>query len=254
MYLTLEKTKNNTVILDYCTNNDGLDIGNRIFQEREKELNKISPEVVLEALHQGISIVDRFDRETNKIINKRVYNSQDLYLRGLLAELKGLSPLYNQYTIITYNFSGKYYSEDNGLIFCNFDSNEEIEFNNDNYCAGLIGQPFTKLFEYLSTTYKNNHFNFAVMKFNVELLPNNHKLKSKRRKTNIPRGMRHEVFKRDNYTCVECGATKEDGAILHIDHIIPVSKGGTDELTNLQTLCADCNLNKSNIIQRMESN
>ena len=73
---------------------------------------------------------------------------------------------------------------------------------------------------------------------------------SKRRRTNIPRGMRHEVFKRDNYTCVECGARKDDGATLHVDHIVPVSKGGSDELDNLQTLCSDCNLNKSDVIQK----
>ena len=74
--------------------------------------------------------------------------------------------------------------------------------------------------------------------------------KPKRRRTHIPRGMRHEVFKRDNYTCCECGARKSDGATLHIDHKIPVSKGGSDELDNLQTLCSDCNLNKSDVIQR----
>jgi hypothetical protein len=75
------------------------------------------------------------------------------------------------------------------------------------------------------------------------------KAKSRRRKTNIPRGMRHEVFKRDGYRCVECGASKYDGATLHVDHKIPVSKGGTDELSNLQTLCSECNLNKSDVIQ-----
>lgn len=75
------------------------------------------------------------------------------------------------------------------------------------------------------------------------------KKKKPRQRTHIPRGLRHEVFKRDNYTCQECGATKEDGAKLHIDHIIPVSKGGKDELENLQTLCDKCNLNKSNLIQ-----
>jgi hypothetical protein len=75
------------------------------------------------------------------------------------------------------------------------------------------------------------------------------KANAKRKRTRIPRGMRHEVFKRDNYTCVECGAKKEDGATLHVDHKIPVSKGGTDELDNLQTLCSDCNLNKSDVIQ-----
>lgn len=75
------------------------------------------------------------------------------------------------------------------------------------------------------------------------------KPKTKRQRTRIPRGLRHEVFKRDNYTCVECGARKEDGATLHVDHKIPVSKGGTDELDNLQTLCSKCNLNKSDVIQ-----
>ena len=73
--------------------------------------------------------------------------------------------------------------------------------------------------------------------------------KTKRRRTHIPKGMRHEVFKRDGYKCVECGASRDDGATLHVDHKIPVSKGGTDELDNLQTLCQDCNLNKSDVIQ-----
>ena len=56
---------------------------------------------------------------------------------------------------------------------------------------------------------------------------------------------RESVFKRDNYTCVECGG-KPPQVVLHCDHIIPVSQGGTDELSNLQTLCEQCNLSKSN--------
>lgn len=59
--------------------------------------------------------------------------------------------------------------------------------------------------------------------------------------------LRHEVFKRDGYKCKECGATKEEKT-LHCDHIIPVSQGGTDEMDNLQTLCSDCNLAKSDKI------
>lgn len=61
----------------------------------------------------------------------------------------------------------------------------------------------------------------------------------------ITKSIRHEVFVRDGYKCVECGATKEDTR-LHVDHIIPVSQGGTDELSNFQTLCEACNLAKSN--------
>lgn len=61
----------------------------------------------------------------------------------------------------------------------------------------------------------------------------------------ITKSLRHEVFVKDNYKCVECGATKEDTR-LHVDHILPVSQGGSDELSNLQTLCEACNLTKSN--------
>lgn len=70
------------------------------------------------------------------------------------------------------------------------------------------------------------------------------KPKSNKRKP-LTNSIRHEVFVRDDYKCVECGATKKD-IVLHVDHIIPVAQGGTDELSNLQTLCEACNLSKSN--------
>ena len=57
------------------------------------------------------------------------------------------------------------------------------------------------------------------------------------------------VMKRDNFKCCMCGrspATTVD-LELHIDHIIPWSKGGETVLDNLQTLCSDCNLGKSNL-------
>lgn len=56
------------------------------------------------------------------------------------------------------------------------------------------------------------------------------------------------VFERDNYTCQICGKTLKDGVKLEVDHIIPVSRGGSDNLNNLQTLCFDCNREKSDKI------
>ncbi len=70
------------------------------------------------------------------------------------------------------------------------------------------------------------------------------KNKSKRRL--ISGKKRHAVFARDNYRCQICGATVDDGAKLHVDHILPVSKGGTNDITNLQILCEKCNLGKHN--------
>lgn len=62
--------------------------------------------------------------------------------------------------------------------------------------------------------------------------------------------LRDFIKKRDNYTCQICGDSiyKNPHIEFHIDHIIPVSKGGITEEENLQTLCASCNLHKSNKI------
>ncbi len=56
---------------------------------------------------------------------------------------------------------------------------------------------------------------------------------------------RFEVLKRDSFTCQYCGVKAPD-VILHIDHIKPISKGGTDALINLITSCRECNQGKSN--------
>jgi len=46
------------------------------------------------------------------------------------------------------------------------------------------------------------------------------------------------------FSCVNCGAKDK----LTIDHIIPVSKGGTDAIKNLQIMCKSCNSSKGNRI------
>lgn len=56
--------------------------------------------------------------------------------------------------------------------------------------------------------------------------------------------IRFEVLKRDNFTCQYCGAHGE-GVVLEVDHIIPISKGGTSDMGNLITTCFDCNRGKS---------
>lgn len=58
--------------------------------------------------------------------------------------------------------------------------------------------------------------------------------------------IRYNVLKRDNFSCQICGIRAKDGAKLHVDHIIPVSKGGKTVMSNLQTLCERCNIGKSN--------
>lgn len=61
--------------------------------------------------------------------------------------------------------------------------------------------------------------------------------------------LRWHVLQRDRFTCCACGTSPaiKLGVELHVDHIIPWSKGGETTLSNLQTLCSVCNLGKSNL-------
>lgn len=56
--------------------------------------------------------------------------------------------------------------------------------------------------------------------------------------------IRYDILKRDGFRCTICGRTAGEGVRLHVDHIIPVSKGGKTEYSNLRTLCEACNLGK----------
>ena len=62
--------------------------------------------------------------------------------------------------------------------------------------------------------------------------------------------LRYQVLKRDFFRCCYCGASpaKDPTVELHIDHIVPWSKGGSTSLDNLQTLCSRCNLGKSDTV------
>lgn len=54
------------------------------------------------------------------------------------------------------------------------------------------------------------------------------------------RTLREQILARDTWTCQACGRSA-----AHIDHITPVDAGGSDRPSNLQALCADCNLEKA---------
>ncbi|HIV17188.1 MAG TPA: HNH endonuclease [Candidatus Alectryocaccobium stercorigallinarum] len=58
--------------------------------------------------------------------------------------------------------------------------------------------------------------------------------------------LKKKIMIRDNYTCQKCGKYMPDEVGLHIDHIIPISKGGKSVPSNLQVLCSKCNGKKSN--------
>lgn len=64
----------------------------------------------------------------------------------------------------------------------------------------------------------------------------------------ISERLRFQILMRDGFTCKKCGRSpiKEMGVQLHVDHIIPWSKGGETIPDNLETKCEKCNLGKGN--------
>lgn len=53
----------------------------------------------------------------------------------------------------------------------------------------------------------------------------------------VPRLIAQAVFARDGYHCLRCGETEG----LTVDHVAPQSRGGSDDMENLQSLCRSCN-------------
>lgn len=55
--------------------------------------------------------------------------------------------------------------------------------------------------------------------------------------------VRLRIFERDNYTCRYCGRRGEK---LECDHVLPLSRGGTNDDSNLAAACVPCNRSKRN--------
>lgn len=64
------------------------------------------------------------------------------------------------------------------------------------------------------------------------------------KRKSLSKKVRFEIFKRDSFTCQYCG-NHPPKIILHVDHIMPVAKGGGNEDENLITSCVDCNQGKA---------
>ena len=61
----------------------------------------------------------------------------------------------------------------------------------------------------------------------------------------IPTQVREKVFERNNYQCQSCNKIDLTAKNLQVDHIIALAQEGTNDMSNLQTLCAKCNREKS---------
>ena len=88
----------------------------------------------------------------------------------------------------------------------------------------------------------------AILKSLPKEVLSQEELKEINRRRNIKDTTRYSVLERAGFKCQCCGIKplKNNDVILHIDHIIPYSLGGSDNIDNLQVLCNKCNISKRN--------
>lgn len=113
----------------------------------------------------------------------------------------------------------------------------QVNYVKSSYSVFVTIDKFYSDFKTLEQRYK------ALSEINFECTLSEYNSKEQRKR--MTASLRNEIAKRDNYTCQICGKYMPDGVGLHIDHIIPIKKGGKSVPSNLQVLCSKCNGKKS---------
>ena len=104
---------------------------------------------------------------------------------------------------------------------------------------------FTLLVDEITSEQRKRLIELCDLRTNefVDKYPN--RLGAKINRTPVTGGIRYDVIARAKGLCQACGVSSNTRPI-DVDHIIPTSRGGTNELDNLQALCYKCNREKNN--------
>lgn len=88
------------------------------------------------------------------------------------------------------------------------------------------------------------HASITEESISTEVAEPDKQTKEPRKRSSLSIRKRFFVLKRDHFACVRCGASGF-GVRLEVHHRIPFAQGGSDNLSNLETLCFDCNRGQS---------
>lgn len=112
--------------------------------------------------------------------------------------------------------------------------------------ANYVKHPYTVRETYLECSFSYAYLKARFLKLSdINFEATLYEYHSKSQRSLMTKELREQIALRDNYTCQICGKYMPDGVGLHIDHIVPISKGGKSIPSNLQVLCSKCNGKKS---------
>lgn len=219
--------------------------------------NQLNDIYIFTEYHQN---KQKFDRDTSKKFMSRHIYENTTYYEDIIEEAKYNKNRYSEYEKEYEkldNNSGNYTLEDNKIYTDKF-----LKTEKELYIEYKIDEPITSIkaeykLNYTSPKGRNNYKKSFVFLQNTieEEIQKVYEEKSEKEtrqytikleRSRLTSGLRFDILKRDGYSCQICGSSASDGVKLHIDHKIPVSKGGLTQKDNLWVLCDRCNLGKSN--------
>ena len=195
----------------------------------------------------------------DEYLTSLIFSQEELY-RNIVMSISFNRNTYNRYVIQTREIKSEVtdaYCESFGFKTTKFLRYEERLFKRkilsrpqwdvEIHCKATYTSPKGK-----NHYYQEKHYSYDELKsiyddamdVKAQQQTRQYQIKIERAKMND--SLRYNILKRDNFRCQICGSTQRDGVKLHVDHIVPVSKGGKTEPSNLQTLCDRCNMGKSN--------
>jgi 5-methylcytosine-specific restriction endonuclease McrA len=113
----------------------------------------------------------------------------------------------------------------------------------ENCARGLSKEAYNAAFDFWTTTLLEWHH---TNPWPGAWTPEFKLTKKQKNRADLKPSLRFAILKRDDFRCRICGVTAKDGneIRLTVDHIVARAKGGTDDESNLWTLCWPCNIGK----------
>lgn len=229
------------------------DIINYNYEQKFKNIKNVF------SFYTSCSSKKQFDNfNINSYIISLINDDKHFFI-NLINDISGNRRLYNVYSehfnkILYYTHFNYKQVVQGKLISAKAFRNIEIRECNKHKLMPITDCFISIIVEYTSPQGRNHYeqkyqLNYSHIESYIDkcIQIEQHKETTKYQRSLMTDKVRYKIMRRDKFKCVLCGASQGDGVKLHVDHIIPVSKGGKTVESNLRTLCERCNLGKSDL-------